>query len=43
MKYMSERITNISELELLIEKCSALAKIIEKEVPNNEKIKTLSA
>ena len=40
MKYISERITNIGDLEQIIEKCSTISKILETELPNNKKIKT---
>lgn len=43
MEYISERITNIADLEQIINKCSALAKIVEKETPDNDKIGVLSA
>lgn len=42
MKYISERITNIGDLEQIIEKCSTISKILETELPNNKKIKTIS-
>ncbi len=42
MKYISERITNIADLERIINKCSSLAKILEKEMPDNKKVKVLS-
>lgn len=42
MKYTSERITNISDLERIINICSSLAKILEKEMPDNKKVKVLS-
>ena len=39
MDYVSERITNISDLEELIAQCRVLASRIEKEASGNEELK----
>lgn len=42
MDYISERITNIAELEQLINRCYAIAQLIEKEFPESENSKILT-
>ena len=43
MDYVSERITNISDLEELIAQCRVLASRIEKEASGNEELKEVAA
>ena len=41
MDYISERITNISDLEAIIEKCSIMAQVLQNESENKKSFQPL--
>ena len=42
MEYITERITNIAEFEKIIEECSMIGQLLQKESPHNENLQRLN-